>query len=106
MIHTTFTIDEPAAALPAETTPGGYMRACRLQAGKTIQECVDAIAVHQGDRVRARHDIMALERDEPGDYGRLVQHLQRRRAFPFSMATFAALAAATADAAFDEWADI
>jgi hypothetical protein len=101
-----FPIDTPAAAMSAAMTPGAYMRGCRRQAGMTIQECADAIALHAHDRTRARADIIAMERNRPGDYGQLVRQLRDRRVFAFDFGTFAALAEATSDPSLDPWAVI
>ena len=82
-------------------TPGSYLRECRKRAGKTLDQCAAAIAVRTNDRALAKHDLQRLERDRPGDYGRLVHCLKRHGAFPFDMGTFIALAAETADPASD-----
>lgn len=87
-------------------TPGRYIRECRERAGKTVEECAEAIALAHHDRCHARNDITLLEDDRPGDYYRLVAMLDRAKVFPFDAMTFAVLAAATSDASLDEFAEI
>lgn len=77
-------------------TPGGYMRACRKKAGLSITRCATMLAIKPNDRAQARFDLIALERNCPGDYGRLIHALRRFRVFAFDAGTFAALAAETA----------
>jgi hypothetical protein len=100
------TVSSPAFALPAQLTPGAYMRQCRRRSGKSLRDCAAAIALQQHDRDFARRDLAALERDCPGDYGRLARLLRDRAVFPFDMGTFVQLAAATAAPELDPWAEI
>ena len=96
----------PAASSFAElirTTPGGYLKSCRKRAELTKRAVAEKIAVHEGDRRRAVHDLECLERDLPGDYGLLLQHLKARRVFDFDLAYFTDLASATCAEA--DWLD-
>lgn len=98
---------QSAFPLPNITaTPGSYMRDCRRRAGVTIAQCAEAISLQHHDRHRAAHDLRALERDSPGDYGNLVRHLQARAPFPFDAGHFSRLAAATCAPELDEFAEI
>lgn len=90
------------ASEPITQTPGEYLRRCRLAAGKTYAECAQRIARLHADRARAVDHLAALERNEPGDYGRLVRQLKERAVFPFDFVTFASLAAATCDPSLDD----
>lgn len=85
-------------------TPGSYIKSCRTRAGLTHRAVAERIAVHEGDRRRAVHDLDCLERDLPGDYGILLQHLKARRVFDFDLAYFSDLASATC-AAETDWPD-
>lgn len=85
------------AATNAPVTPGGYMRECRKRAGLTIKQVSEAIAIREDDRLQARWDLTKLERNRPGDYGRLVKTLRDRAVFPFDFGIFVTLAAETAD---------
>ena len=87
-------------------TPGAYIRECRARSGRSLAKCASMVAVHAHDRARAESDLAALEADVPGDYLRLVRLLRDRGAFAFSLDTFLLLAAGTADATLDPWAEI
>lgn len=97
---------QPIFSSDPDLTPGRYMRECREASGKTIEDCAAAIALADNDRGHARNDLTLLEDDQPGDYFRLVAMLDRRKVFPFDILSFAALAAGTADASLDEFAEI
>jgi hypothetical protein len=84
-------------------TPGGYMRSCRQKAGISITKCATMLAIKPNDRAQARHDLIALERNRPGDYGRLIRALRQYRVFAFDAGIFASLAAATASPDFPEF---
>lgn len=85
-------------------TPGGYIKSCRKRAGLSKRAVAEKLAVHEGDRRQAVHDLDCLERDLPGDYGLLLQHLKARRVFDFDLAYFTDLAQATCAGEID-WPD-
>lgn len=89
-------------AFNAALTPGSYMRACRRRAGLTVAACAKQIAVNPADQQTARSDLHRLERDVPGDYGRLVTSLRDRGVFAFDFVMFSSLAAETCDASLDD----
>jgi len=89
-------------AFNAALTPGAYMRNCRRRAGLSIRACADAIAISPADRAVARQDLLRLEGNEPGDYGRLVRSLRDRAVFPFDFIQFSSLAAETCDPSLDD----
>lgn len=92
--------------VPSALTPGGYMRGCRRQSGKSIKDCVAELAIQVDGSEKARADLIALERNRPGDYGRLVRLLRDFAVFPFSYATFISLAAETASPELGEWDEL
>jgi hypothetical protein len=89
-------------AYEAALTPGSYIRTCRKRAGVTARACAEAIALQPSNRLVAIQDLRRLERDEPGDYGRLVRSLRDRAVFPFDFGIFSALAAETCDPSLDD----
>jgi hypothetical protein len=89
-------------AFNAALTPGAYMRACRKRAGLTARACAAKLALKPTDRQTAMSDLLSLERNAPGDYGRLVRSLRDRAVFPFDFGLFSTLAAETCDPSFDD----
>lgn len=89
-------------AYDAALTPGSYMRSCRQRAGVTVRACAEAIALQPHNRLVAIRDLRLLERNAPGDYGRLVRSLRDRAVFPFDFGIFSALAAETCDPTLDD----
>lgn len=84
-----------------ETTTGAYMRQRRERAGLTLSQCAEQIAFTDHDRRVAQSDLENLEANRPGEYLRLVEHLEKREVFPFEMSVFLNLAAATTDATLE-----
>lgn len=91
------------AGIPARLTPGGYMRDCRKRSGKKISDCAKELAIRENDRNYARRDLIALERNQPGDYSHLVRLLRDRAVYPFNYAIFAGLAAETSCPSLDHF---
>lgn len=88
---------------PDETTPGGYLKACRRRSGLTLRQALARVTPMPDDQDRLSRELARLERGVPGDYKELVGRLHRRRAFRFDLAHFYALAAATCDPDLDPW---
>ena len=92
-----------SSAATGNPTPGAYMRDRRRAAGISRADVAARIAGHYGARADIECALADLERDRPGNHAALVGTLKAHNAFPFNMAMFAALAAATCAPSLGEW---
>jgi DNA-binding XRE family transcriptional regulator len=84
-------------------TPGQYMRNCRRSARLTRAQVAEKVGAHPGAYPFIECELAALEHDQPGNYLPLARTLKAHNAFPFNLATFVGLAAATCAPALGEW---
>ena len=89
-----------ASGLP---TPGQYMQKQRKAAGVSRAEVARRLAANAGARPQIEMRLEDLENDLPGNHAQLVRTLQAHRVFPFNIAMFTALAAATCAPSLGEW---
>lgn len=92
-----------ASAHTGNPTPGAYMRQRRRAAGISRADVAAKVAAHYGARAHIERALEDLEEDRPGNHAALVRSLKYHNAYPFNLAMFAGLAAATCAPSLGEW---
>lgn len=92
-----------ASAATGNPTPGAYMRERRRASGLSRTAVAEKISAHPGAIPQIEGALQDLERDQPGNHAALVRSLRYHNVFPFNLAMFAALAAATCAPSLGEW---
>lgn len=92
-----------ASAATGNPTPGQYIQRCRRAAKLSIAQVADRIGAHHRAKLWVEADLRGLEADRPGNHAALVRSLKYHAVFPFNLAMFHALAAATCAPALAEW---